>query len=106
MIARRMNRNIPVRCRNVNDKMNSDLMKIKKLYGENMAHLCRRLFSTILEVPGLLVKLMTDTFDPSHLIYDDVYKKWESFQEYIIKLSKESQKEEMENKARNNNRAR
>lgn len=36
-----------------------DLKQIKKEYGENMAHLCRELFPTILETPGLLIYLFS-----------------------------------------------
>ena len=35
-----------------------DLKLIKKYYGENMMHLCRTLFPTILETKGLLFSLL------------------------------------------------
>ena len=49
-----------------------DLKIIKKLYGENMMHLCRTLFPTILETKGLLSKLMLSKFAPNHDLYDDI----------------------------------
>ena len=42
--------------------MNKDLKIIKEKYGEKMMHLCRELFSTLLEEDGLLSKLMLDNF--------------------------------------------
>ena len=82
--------------------MNPDLKKIKKLYGEKMMHLCRTLFPTILEEPGRLVELLTDTFEPGHYICDDIVKnnRQESFQAYIIKLNeKDDEKEEVVEKS-------
>lgn len=38
--------------------MNYDLKMIKKYYGEDMAHLCRELFPTLLEKEGLLLNLI------------------------------------------------
>ena len=52
--------------------MIDDLKIIKKKYGENMSHLCRKLFSTILEQDGVLSKLMLDNFNTSHDLYDDI----------------------------------
>ncbi len=54
--------------------MNRDLKMIKKLYGEKMAHFCRENFATILEKEGLLLDLMLDSFEPSHVLYDDILK--------------------------------
>ena len=42
--------------------MNQDLINIKKHYGEEMMHLCRRLFPSLLEREGLLFDLMTTNF--------------------------------------------
>ena len=44
--------------------MNEDLKRIKKKYGEDMMHLCRDLFPTILEHEGLLSKLIEERFYP------------------------------------------
>ena len=49
-----------------------DLFVIKEKYGENMMHLCRNLFSTILETPGLLSSLMLNNFEPSRFLYNDI----------------------------------
>ena len=45
---------------------NKDLIEIKKKYGENMSHLCRTLFPSILEKEGLLLELLLEHFHPSH----------------------------------------
>lgn len=39
-----------------------ELKKIKRLYGEDFMHLCRNLFSTILEQEGLLIEILQTTF--------------------------------------------
>ena len=53
--------------------MNDELKTIKKKYGENMMHLCRRLFSTILDNhPGLLQELLLSHFNPSKELYEDI----------------------------------
>lgn len=67
--------------------MNTDLKLIKKHYGENMMHLCRQLFPTILEEEGLLSKTITDTFAPNHFLYEDIIEseKIEDFKNYIYK---------------------
>ena len=49
-----------------------DLKLIKKHYGEKMMHLCRELFPTILETPGLLFKIMSSKFAYSRFLYDDI----------------------------------
>ena len=53
-------------------KMNNDLKIIKKKYGENMMHLCRKLFPTILEKEGILSQVILDSFEASHELYDDL----------------------------------
>lgn len=52
--------------------MNEDLKIIKKKYGEKMMHLCRTLFPSILEQPGVLSKLMLEKFETSRFLYDDI----------------------------------
>ena len=52
--------------------MNKDLKIIKKKYGEDMMHFCRRFFPSILEEPGLLPKLLLASFNPSHDLYADL----------------------------------
>ena len=49
-----------------------DLKLIKKHYGENMMHLCRELFPTLLETEGLLWFALTKKFPYSKNIADDI----------------------------------
>jgi len=70
--------------------MNKDLKIIKKKYGEKMMHLCRDLFSTILDnSPGVLFKILLETFAPSHYLYDDLVDNERyvaEFKEYIYTI--------------------
>jgi len=52
--------------------MNYDLKIIKDNYGEKMMHLCRELFSTLLEKEGLLSSLILKKFNPSRFLYNDI----------------------------------
>lgn len=52
--------------------MNNDLKIIKDNYGEKMMHLCRELFSTLLEKEGVLSSLILKKFNPSRFLYDDI----------------------------------
>lgn len=52
--------------------MNQDLKIIKNKYGEKMMHLCRNLFSTILETEGVLSKIMLEKFEPTKFLYEDI----------------------------------
>jgi hypothetical protein len=69
-------------------KMNEDLIKIKKYYGEEMAHLCRELFPTILEEEGLLFELLSTNFDYSKELYNDIKEnfKEEEFKNYLYQF--------------------
>ena len=49
-----------------------DLKKIKKEYGENMSHICRELFSTILEHQGLLYHIISTHFAKSKELSKDI----------------------------------
>lgn len=62
-----------------------DLKLIKKHYGEDMMHLCRELFPTLLEEEGLLFKLISDNFAYSKLLYEDIIDDGmeEEFKDYI-----------------------
>ena len=62
-----------------------DLKLIKKYYGENMMHLCRELFPTLLETDGLLFKILSDNFYYSKLLYNDIVEQYmeEEFKDYI-----------------------
>jgi len=65
-----------------------DLMKIKKYYGENMMHLCRELFPTLLEQDGLLLSILESKFIHSKYLYDDIVESdsIEKFRDYIYSL--------------------
>lgn len=52
--------------------MQDDLLFIKKKYGEEMMHLCRKLFPTILEIKGALPRILLDSFYPNHSILKDL----------------------------------
>ncbi len=52
--------------------MSKELVKIKKYYGEEMMHLCRELFPTILEDEGVLLRILEATFPHSKFLYDDI----------------------------------
>ncbi len=52
--------------------MNKDLKIIKKKYGEDMMHLCRSLFPTILESDGKLSEIMLNAFAESRELYHDI----------------------------------
>lgn len=65
--------------------MVDDLKIIKKKYNEAMMHLCREMFQTILEEPGLLSKIMLEHFTPNRFLYRDIVENHleESFKNYI-----------------------
>jgi len=71
--------------------MDGELKKIKKLYGENFAKLCRELFPEILENQGELSEVLENNFAPSRCLYDDIIEQdeKENFQCYINKLIKQ-----------------
>ena len=62
-----------------------DLKRIKKEYGENMSHLCRSLFPSILEKPGLLYHILSTHFAKSKSLYGDITSEHKEylFKEYI-----------------------
>ena len=63
----------------------NDLELIRKYYGEGMMHLCRALFSSILESEGLLYKIMSEHFAYNKFLYSDLKEQnaIEKFKEYI-----------------------
>ena len=67
---------------------NNELKYIKKLYGENFMHLCRSLFPTILETEGLLTKIISTKFAPTHSLYQDIKNNnlENEFKNYIYSL--------------------
>ena len=68
--------------------MNNELKEIKKIYGEEMMHLCRELFPTILEKEGLLLKMLENNLAPTHSFVKDIkehgYK--DDFRNWIYSL--------------------
>ena len=62
---------------------NQDLKYIKKHYGENFAKICRELFPSILETPGLLTKIITEKFDNVSTLYEDILSVKNEFKNYI-----------------------
>ena len=52
--------------------MTEDLKIIKKKYGEDMMHLCRDLFPTLLEKRGLLPQILLNNFHKSHYLCQDI----------------------------------
>jgi len=62
-----------------------ELRKIKKLYGEEMMHLCRELFPTILNVPGTLIRILKKTIAPTKSLIKDIIDNnlEEEFKDYI-----------------------
>ena len=54
--------------------MVDDLKIIKKKYGEKMMHLCRELFPTILEKPGVLSEILLEHFECNKSLYFDIIK--------------------------------
>ena len=65
--------------------MPEDLKKIKEKYGEKMMHLCRDLFPTLLEKPGLLYGILSSKFAPSRVLYDDIVENHmeDEFKSYV-----------------------
>ena len=82
-----------------------DLKLIKKYYGEKMSHLCRELFPTVLETPGVLYTVLSKKFYPNKFLYDDIIKYYvvDDFQNLIydelnISNNKEENEEELNKK--------
>ena len=49
-----------------------ELREIKKIYGEEMMHLCRDSFSTILENKGLLLRILKENLAPTRSFVSDI----------------------------------
>lgn len=73
-----------------------ELKEIKKIYGEEMMHLCRSLFPTILNEPGRLLELLKELFYPSKFLAEDIIaNKLEiSFQNYVYSFFFKNKDEE------------
>lgn len=81
--------------------MSNDLKIIKKKYGENMMHLCRKLFPTFLEYPGFLSNIIQELFEPSRFLYEDIINNnlENDFRDYIYShLTTEEQEKVSTNK--------
>ena len=73
---------------------NEELKRIKKLYGEKMAHLCRKLFPTVLNTPNLLLNIMESIFAPTLSLIDDIIDNnlEEEFKIFILSFIEEKNK--------------
>ena len=63
-----------------------ELNDIRKAYGEDFMHLCRKLFPTLLEKDGMLFKILSELFSTnSKTLCEDIirYKLKEKFKSYI-----------------------
>lgn len=69
----------------------NELKRIKRLYGENFSKLCKAKFPTILLEPGMLLSILTENFQPSHSLYDDIIKNdmTDSFLQFIVSCYEE-----------------
>ena len=56
--------------------MNGELKKIKKLYGEDFAKMCREFFPVILGKEGELLRILLENFAPNHMLYEDLVKQY------------------------------
>ena len=65
--------------------MNNELKQIKKIYGEEMMHLCREMFSSLLEKEGLLLSILENNLAPTHSFADDIkeHNLYEEFKSWI-----------------------
>ncbi len=71
--------------------MTEELKQIKKIYGEDMAHLCRTLFPTILEHEGTLLRILLDNLAPTHSFAKDLRDKdlYDEFKSWIYSFYRE-----------------
>jgi len=69
--------------------MDGELKKIKKVYGEDFAKLCRELFPEILqEEDGLILRVLKEKFEPNFDLYNEVKEKVDRFQYFIYNEAK------------------
>jgi len=73
--------------------MNEDLKRIKKLYGEKMAHLCRELFPSLLEEKGDLPRLLETYFAPNCQLCEDIllHNATVSFSSFLYKKARQEE---------------
>ena len=82
--------------------MNNELKEIKKKYGEDMSHLCRELFPTILECPDLLYTLLSNSIAPTKSIAKDIINNGlqNNFSNFIYSLlNEENRTQEISDKS-------
>ena len=63
--------------------VNSDFNFLKKFYGESFAKTCRTQFPTILEKTGKLSKIISELFEPSSTLNEDLKHFMNEFCEYV-----------------------
>ncbi len=70
---------------------NEELRLIKKLYGEEMMHLCRTLFPTVLNTPFMLLNILENHFVPTHSLISDIEKNHleEEFKIFVLSFINE-----------------
>lgn len=68
--------------------MSKDLKYIKKHYSEKLSHICRELFPTLLETPGLLPELLDRKFDKTSSLADALRNEEDrlNFKDFIYSL--------------------
>jgi len=69
--------------------MEDELKKIKKLYGEDMMHLCRKLFPDVLEETGRLYSILINNFLPTKSLSHDIKENMmeEDFKDFILSFT-------------------
>ena len=74
--------------------MQYELKQIKKIYGEDMMHLCREYFPTILDKKGKLLEILLKYFAPTHSLYKDLKDSdsLEDFKDFINYTNEEDAK--------------
>ena len=79
--------------------MTDELKRIKKKYGEEMMHLCRSLFSTLLEEENALYNILINNIAPTKLLYNDLVKNdlVDDFKKYILSFVNKDSDEELSN---------
>lgn len=70
---------------------NKDLKFIKKFYGEDMMHMCREFFPTILDEEGKLAQIMKENFAPTKALYTELVNQeaTDAFRFFISSLAEQ-----------------
>ena len=78
--------------------MTEELKQIKKIYGEDMMHLCRSLFPTILNNEGVLLRILKDNLAPTHSFAQDIVDKYlyDEFKSWIYSFYRGEKQELIE----------